>query len=482
LAARWTVSQPELTTVGARRGHPGVAGEHLPPAYGSGPDVDNAFGSGYYRRADYIEILRYAAALHIEVIPEIEMPGHARAAVMAMAVRARKYADAGRPGADEYLLNDRADRSVYQSAQRYSDNVMNPGLASTYAFVAHVIAEVAAMHRAAGVSLRTIHVGGDELPAGAWERSPACAELMGREHLVSRAEVWEYFYTRVEHLLRRQGLSTSGWEELGTLQQPRDGVEQASPNPRLLGRGYMLYVWRNIEGSEDLAYKLANAGYDTVLAPATRVYLDLTPYPDPNEAGQNWAGHVDLDTVFDFIPFDDNRVAPDNPTRLSGKKALSDSGRRHISGIEATLFGETLNDPSRLDYMLMPRLVALAERAWAPDPAWATESDPVRAAQLHAAAWSQFVSQLGLQVLPRLDTQQPGTAYRIPAPGLAIIDGAVAANQQIPGFTLRYTTDGSEPTAASPTVSAPITAAAVIRVSAFDHNGRGGHAAQINNR
>jgi hexosaminidase len=472
---------PELTSVGARRGHPGAAGEHLPPAYGSGPYVSNPFGSGYYSRADYIEILRYAASRHIDVIPEIEMPGHARAAVVAMAERARHLARAGRPAAEEYLLGDRADHSVYLSAQLYSDNVMNPGLPSTYAFVARVIGEVAAMHRAAGVPLRTIHVGGDELPAGAWEHSPACAELMRREHLASRDEVWEYFYTRIERLLRRQGIAASGWEELGTLQQRRDGAWQSLPNPHLLGRGYTLYVWRNIEGAEDLAYRLANAGYDAVLTPATRMYLDLTPYPDPGEAGQTWAGHVDLDTVFDFIPFDDNRVAPDNPTRLPDTASLGAAGRRHIRGIEATLFGETLNESSRLDYMLMPRLVALAERAWAPDPAWATEPDPARAAQLHAVAWSQFVSQLGYQVLPRLDAGQSGAAYRIPAPGLKRVAGAVLVNQQIPGLVMRYTANGAVPTVTSPEVVGPIVAPGLIRVAAFDRNGRAGRDSQIDN-
>ncbi len=107
---------PELTAIGARRGHvSGSLRDRLPPAYGSGADVADASGSGYYRRADYIEILKYAAARHIEVIPEIEMPGHARAAVVAMA-------------AGQLRLDDPADHSVYRSAQEYHDNVMNPAL------------------------------------------------------------------------------------------------------------------------------------------------------------------------------------------------------------------------------------------------------------------------------------------------------------------------------------------------------------------
>ena len=98
-------SLPELTAVGARRGHTLDSSRFLPPAWGSGPDVDRPWGSGFYTRADYIEILRYAAARHIEVIPELEMPGHARAAVKAMEARFRERSAAGdAEGARRYLL------------------------------------------------------------------------------------------------------------------------------------------------------------------------------------------------------------------------------------------------------------------------------------------------------------------------------------------------------------------------------------------
>src|SRR5262249_10890165 len=84
-----TPSPPELTSVGARRGHTLDSSAFLPPHYGSGPDVGRPFGSGFYSRAEYAEILNYAAARHIEVVPELEMPGHARAPIKAMAARSR---------------------------------------------------------------------------------------------------------------------------------------------------------------------------------------------------------------------------------------------------------------------------------------------------------------------------------------------------------------------------------------------------------
>src|SRR5204862_404744 len=120
---------PELTTVGARRGHTLDSNRFLQPAFGSGPQVDRPWGSGFYSHADYVEIVRYAAARHIEVIPEIEMPGHARAAIKAMDARADR----------EYSLSDPEDRSVYTSVQGYPDNVINPALESTYRFIQRVV-------------------------------------------------------------------------------------------------------------------------------------------------------------------------------------------------------------------------------------------------------------------------------------------------------------------------------------------------------
>jgi len=473
---------PELTSIGARRGHVGPDIDRLPPAYGSGPDVVNAFGSGYYTRADYIAILKYADALHIEVIPEIEMPGHARAAVIAMAERARRLHAAGDAAADRYLLNDRDDTSTYQSAQRYNDNVMNPALPSTYAFIAQVADTLVDLHKEAGVPLRTLHVGGDELPDGAWEKSPACAELMRREHLANRDALWDYFYNHVDALLRKRGLAMAGWEELGTRVRKVGRREQVLPNADVASHGYTLFVWRNIEGADDLAYRAANAGYDIVLTPANRLYLDMTPFSDPEEPGQTWAGRVDLNTVFDYVPLDDNRVAPDSPVHLANMERLTDAGRARIKGIEAPLFTETVNEATRLDYMLMPRMLAVAERAWAPDPDWTSEVDAGRASRLHAFAWSRFVAQLGFNVLPRLDAEWPQLHYRLPPPGVKLIGDSVFANLQIPGFTLRYTLDGSDPTVSSLEANAPIRDRAVVRVAAFDRNGRASRVAQVDAR
>ncbi len=473
---------PELTAIGARRGHTLDPTKHLPPAYGSGPNVSDTHGSGFYSRADYIEILKYANARHIEVIPEIEMPGHARAAVKAMEGRFRQFEKTGRRDARQYLLNDLDDHSKYKSAQLYTDNVINPGMPSTYAFIERVVSAVVALHKQAGVPLKTIHVGGDELPNGAWEKSPASLALMKRMKLASTAELWDYFYNRVDRILRKHGLFASGWEELGARKVKLRGEDKLIPNPVFNQRGFNLFVWNNLDGAEDLAYRLANAGYSVILAPATNLYFDMAHNKNPEEPGVNWAAHVDLDTVYDFIPFDYIRKAATDSTRVPGKDDLTDYGQHNIRGLEGTLFTETMRDQARIDYLLMPRLLGLAERAWAPDPAWAREIDGAKAAKLHATAWSSFVNQIGKRVLPRLDAERAGVQYRIPPPGLKLVDGRVLVNHQLPGFTLRYTTDGSEPSAASPIVIGPIAARGIVQVAAFDRNGRQGRSSRVDNR
>jgi hexosaminidase len=480
---------PELTDVGARRGHTLDSADFLPPAYGSGPDVDQPFGSGFYSRGDYIEILKFAAARHIEVIPEIEMPGHARAAIKAMEARSRRLSAAGdHAGAGRYLLSDAGDQSVYSSAQDFHDNVMNPAQDSTFAFIEKVVDELAAVHKAAGVPLRNLHMGGDEVPAGVWEKSPVAQAYMKANGLTSVDELWYVFYGRVEQILKRHGIPLSGWEEIGVRKTRLDGQNKLIPNPGFAGRGWRTYVWNNVPGwgAEDLAYRLANGGYQVVLAPVSNMYLDMAYNKNPEEPGLFWGGFVDVDKPFDFIPFDyyrnqkeDARGNPLPAGVFTGKDRLTDYGRENIVGLEACLWSETLREEGRLDYMLMPKLLGFAERAWAPDPDWAQENDTARAAALYQDAWSRFVNMLGKRELPRLDRDGWRLNYRIPTPGLKVIDGAVHANLQLPGFTLRYTTDGSEPTVSSPAVQGPIAAAGIVRVAAFNGLGRKGATAVV---
>ena len=466
------VGLPELTTVGARRGQTLDSKAFLQPAFGSGPVVGRPYGSGFYSRADYIEIVRYAAARHIEVIPEIEMPGHARAAIKSMDTR------------PEFRLSDPEDRSIYQSVQGYPDNVINPALESTYRFIERVVTELAAMHREAGAPLRHIHMGGDEVPAGVWVGSPAVQAFMRAQGLTNVDDLWFAFYGRVEQILKAQGLVPSGWEEIAVRKTRRDGRPVTIVNPGFAERGWRAYVWNNVPGwgAEDLAYRLANGGYDVVLSPVTNYYFDLAWNQNPEEIGLDWGGYIDMQKPFQFIPFDyyrntrvDARGNPLDPTVFAGKDRLTDYGRSHILGIQGNLWSETLGGDGRLDYMIVPKLFGLAERAWAPDPDWAKETNPARADSLFSDAWWRLVNLVGKRELPRLDREVPGLTYRVPSPGLHVEGGVVKTSVELPGFTLRYTTDGSEPTVRSPVVRGPISLRGAVRVAAFTTTGRKGH-------
>lgn len=478
---------PELTAVGARRGHTLDSSRFLPPAWGSGPDVNGRWGSGFYSRAEYVEILRYAAARHIEVIPELEMPGHARAAIKSMQARYRARLQAGdADGAREFLLSDPEDASQYTSAQLYHDNVMNPALGSTYAFVEHVVGALVELHREAGVPLRNLHMGGDEVPSGVWERSPAVRSYLDSHRLEGVDDMWFVFYARVERILKAHGIRLSGWEEIGVRKTRRDGQPTLIPNPGFADRGWRTYVWNNVPGwgAEDLAYRLANGGYQVVLCPVTHLYFDLAWNPNPEEPGFDWGGYVDLRKPFQFVPFDyyrnlrvDRAGRPLDPAVFVGRDRLTDYGKANIVGIQGNLFSETLGAEGRLELKLVPKLFGLAERAWAPEPDWSVERDAGKAEALYREAWSRFVNRLGKRELPRLDRE--GVRYRIPTPGLKAEGGRVYCSLELPGLTLRYTTDGSEPTPRSPEVRGPIPFRGSVRVAAFDRTGRRGHSARL---
>jgi len=344
-----------------------------------------------------------------------------------------------------------------------------------------VVGELVAIHREAGVPLRHIHMGGDEVPAGVWEGSPAVQAYLKAHSLTSVDDLWFVFYGRVEQILKTQDLLPSGWEEIAVRKTHRAGQPTNIPNPDFAARGWRAYVWNNVPGggAEDLAYRLANGGYDVVLSPVSNLYFDLAWNQNPEETGLDWGGYVDLRKPFQFIPLDYYRNVPVDPSVFAGKDRLTDYGRAHIVGIQGNLWSETLGAEGRLEYMLLPKLFGLAERAWAPDPDWARERDPARADSLYREAWSRFVNVLGQRELPRLDREVPGVNYRIPTPGLKVADGMVHCSVELPGFTLRYTTDGSEPSAGSSEVRGPIPFRGTVRVAAFTATGRKGHTAHL---
>jgi hexosaminidase len=488
---RFEVKQlPELTSVGSRRGHTLEESDRLIPAYGSGPAADAAksSGTGFYTQEDVLAILQFAHARHIVVIPELDFPGHARAAIKSMEARRNRLAPTD-PKADAFLLRDPNDESVYESVQMWRDNVVDVGSESTYRFLDVVFGELADMYKRAGVPLTSIHLGGDEVPAGVWEMSPACVSIPidTNSKIPRRGQLELHFLSRAANLLAARKIQPACWEDCLLLEV--DENKSAAEYRRAAGRPVpTAYVWNNVWGwgREDAAYRLANAGFDVVLCNATHLYCDLAYEKDPLEPGYYWAGFVDVKKPFEFVPPDVFKNAdrntmglPVNANSLADRVRPTAEGLRHIIGIQGLLWAENLRSPERLEYMAFPRLICLAERAWAQSPAWASTGDASKRKSLIAKDWNQFANRLGQRELPRLDNLDGGVRYRLPPPGAIVRDEQVFANVAFPGLEIRYTTDGAEPTKISPVYSKPLPAKADIKLKNFDTRGRGSRTTEV---
>ncbi|HSZ72287.1 MAG TPA: family 20 glycosylhydrolase [Cytophagaceae bacterium] len=458
---------PELTQVGSRRGFSRDEKDMLLPSFGSGPFPDKTSGSGFYTRADFIEILKFAKERNIEVIPEVDFPGHSRAAIKSMQARYNRLKAEGKmEEASYYLLNDFNDSSKYESVQMWTDNVICPCQESSYNFIKTVLGSIEDLYKEAGVKLTTIHTGGDEVPSGVWEKSPKCAELIAKQpELAKLGGLSNYFLTRISDIISEKGLITAGWEEIALAKEKVGDVIHHYPNPAFVHKNFRPNVWNNVWGwgQEDFAYQLANAGYKTVLSNVTNLYFDLAYSKDPKEPGYYWGGFTSTKKAYEFIPLNIYQNAsvdllgnPLDLKNLATKVRLTPQGKENILGIQGQLWTENTKSSTMAEYLLFPRVLALSERAWAQDPAWAQISDAtLRSRSLHAA-WNEFANRLGQRELPRLDYLDNGIGYRLPPPGLIVQNETAYMNAEFPGLVIRYTIDGTEPTTSSPMYTAPV--------------------------
>lgn len=419
---------PELTDIGSRRCHDLSETRCLLPQLGSGPFADTS-GSGHLTVEDYRDLLRYAQARHVEIIPSLDMPGHARAAVKAMEARTRRLKAEGRPTeeAERYLLSDPADTTRYRSIQHYSDNTINVCRESSYRFVGHVLDELTKMHREAGVPLRRYHIGADET-AGAWVASPLCQALVAQQPSVGGgARLGAYFVGRVARMVEERGIVPAAWS---------DGLEHAATAG--LPARLQSNIWGTLAGGGALtAHDHANRGWDAVVSIPDALYFDMPYSAHPDEGGYYWAARqVPLSKVFSMMPenlpalagyWKDSSERPlvidDRPR--DGHRPLAPGQR--FTGMQGHLWSETVRDPATLGYQLFPRMLALAERAWRRaaweipyDPAGAlvTFGDPAMDAARRsemASDWQRFAAIVGAKELPKL--AGAGWTVRIPPPG-----------------------------------------------------------------
>ncbi|WP_194777304.1 family 20 glycosylhydrolase [Pararhodonellum marinum] len=486
----WRIEIPglqELISVGSQRGHAADEDKNLWPYYGSGPNLNLPPGAGFLFRNELIEILRYAHERHIEVIPEIGGPAHFRAAIQSMRHRYNEKMKSGDPtGAMEYLLDDLDDKSEYLSAQNFSGNTLCVCQESTYKFYEKVIDEISSMYREAQVPLSTFHTGGDEVPHGVWSDSPICKDFIESKEGVSEVgDLSTYFIERISAILENRGIQMAGWEEVGQVRETEDNHGDTKVNPDFSNKGFRLYAWNSVPGwgGEDMAYRLANAGYEVIVCNSSNIYFDLAYDMDPDEPGHVWSGLVDMKRSWRTVAYNHflsnerdmygNSLDPEALARE--KVGLTTEGRQNIKGIQGQLWTETVKGQESMEYYLLPKMLGLVERAWSGDAAWSQIPTADDRETAFRAEWNQFANAVGQRELPRLQWLHGGYHFRLPKPGAIIKNGFLHANVETPGLEIRYTTDGKEPGPQSKLYTEPVAVTGEIRLKAFVPNGRSGN-------
>ena len=377
-----------------------------------------------------------------------------------MKARYNRYIKSDRKKAEEYMMWDPKDKSEYTSAQGYHDNVMNFATEGTYRFMEKVVDEIIAMYAQAGVPLKTIHIGGDEVPDGSWTGSPLALKFLKKNHYSSVKMGAEYYLDRVSSMIASKGVAVGGWQEVAM-------HHSAEYNEKVAPRFNRVNVWSTLGRSDTIPYSIANNGFPVVLSNVTNLYFDMVYNWHPQEKGLNWGGAVDEFSAWSIVPYNSYRSARydsagqplDFRNADHGKIALN--RRSDICGIQAQLFSETIRSFDMVCMYVFPRLFGLAERGWNASPSWAADDDDCR----YNAERAQFNLKIGLE-LPRLAAR--GINFHLGQPGVKIYDGAIVANSQYPGVVVRYTTDGSEPNADSPAWSAPVpTDASTVKAKSF---------------
>ena len=334
---------PALTEIGAWRGE----GRAIPPLLGSGPEATG----GFYSKATVREIVRHAKQFCIEVVPEIDVPGHCYAMLQALPA-----------------LRDPQEKGSYFSVQNFPDNCLNPAREETYDVLETVFAELIDLF-----PFRTIHVGADEVPLGAWSGSPQAlaklAEIGGdtmaeahagrlnaatHSHLAEAIEgsgaaaLQALFLERIQKFLAGRGCITGGWQE-------------AAHGDVIDKQASYLCGWRDPK----ISATLAGEGYAMVVCPGQAYYLDMAFNADWDEPGASWAGASTPEETYLFDP-------------VAG---WSTAQKKKLLGVQACIWSEPMLDPAVFDRLVFPRLSAIAETGWT---------------QAEQKSWARFKASAGL--------------------------------------------------------------------------------------
>ncbi|HTD92290.1 MAG TPA: beta-N-acetylhexosaminidase [Chitinophagaceae bacterium] len=309
---------PKLTSVGAWRNGT-IIGRY--PGKGN----DNQKYGGFYTQEQIKEVVKYAQKRYITIIPEIELPGHASAAIAAYPELSCFPEEATYkyfPKACTWS-GDTTGKQVQQTWGVF-DDVFVPS-ENTFKFLDDVFDEVLTLFPS-----KYIHIGGDECPKTNWKRSAFCQQLMKEKGLKDEHELQSYFIQRIEKYLNTKGRTVIGWDEI-----LEGGL---APNAAVMS-------WRGEEGG----IAAAKQNHDVVMTPGAWMYFDHAQ--SQSEDSVTIGGYLPLDKVYGYEP-----VPP----------GLSPAQGKHVLGAQANLWSEYLRYSSKVEYMLFPRISALSEVLWSP--------------------------------------------------------------------------------------------------------------------
>jgi hexosaminidase len=370
---------PKLTEIGAWRG----TGCVLP---NTRKGETHARYGGFYSQEQLKKLVAYAKARNVEIMPEIDLPGHALAIVTAY---------------PETLPSKLSDAV---SAQGHSANAISPAKENNYRMIDDIIAEVAAIF-----PFPFIHIGGDEVNHKVWEACPEIKAMMEKEKLGNLHQVQVRFTKRLEEILTKRGRKMIGWQEIAD--------NKLSPET-----GIMAWI-----GPEP-GWNAAKRGAPAVMAPGGHCYFDMgNPGGEDEPPAHWWAGLVGLGRAYEFDP-------------LSPKAGLDETARSKVLGFHAALWTEfvtgwksksgwlELKDESECaEYKIWPRLCATAETAWTPQ---------------ELREFENFSQRMGGQYARMAEA---GRKFRLEPPTAKLEKGAIQIQPAWPGAKVRYTVDGSDP-------------------------------------
>ena len=491
----WRLEIPgleELVEVGSKRAYTKDEFENLIPMYGSGPDT-NSTGSGYLSRSDYVDILKYASERNISVIPQISVPSHMRSAIVSMNARYQKYMEMGNQvEAEKYLLIDPDDKSEYYSAQGFTDNIMNICRESSFTFYEKVIDEIYLMYKDAGIEMAKFGVAADELPYGAWQKSPMCDKFMSENSISGDYNaLYELMQRRIYNKISSYGATMTGWDDI-LLKLTEKNQSETQIKDFFKDDDILLFVWKNDwgQGRQDMIYKYANLGYKSIMSNSSAFYFDMVDDKDLDNIGLSWSGYanykdmwtVDVYDVFnDLYGVEKNNISKnyiDNSVKLDQDK------RDNIIGVQSQIWSETIRNEGILDYMFMPNIIVFSQKAWSHDNSWMDISNNDVKREKIDIEWNKFANNVGQRVLPMVDNIFGGLSYDLPKPGGKIINDTLYANTVFPGLNIKYTLDGSIPKESSENFKSPIKINDddIVNLRLFNNKGRGGNSIIVENK